>query len=183
MKDFRIWRFLIFFLLFIFTVYLVPNRFSISVVDAPQNYTLFKNTVEHLLWGFITPILMVILCFGLGVFFRTNTTWKCGYYSGLIILVGVDIWYYIQKGYADIPKITLDAIGAGLSLGFIMSGRTKMNSIIGKNITCPECGANGYHIDRLGEGKYAVKCFRANSKKHQRIVQLSQDTLGDLEKR
>lgn len=50
-----------------------------------------------------------------------------------------------------------------------------------KNLKCPICQANAYHIDRLENGKYAIRCLRANSKEHQRVVKPEQDTLNDLE--
>lgn len=50
-----------------------------------------------------------------------------------------------------------------------------------KNIKCPVCGANGYHIDRLENGEYAIRCMKANNKNHQRIIKPEKDTLNDLE--
>jgi hypothetical protein len=29
-----------------------------------------------------------------------------------------------------------------------------------KNIACPKCGANAFHLHRLSDGKYVVKCMR-----------------------
>jgi len=49
-----------------------------------------------------------------------------------------------------------------------------------KNIKCPICQANAYHIDRLSNGEYAIRCVKANNKNHQRVIRQEQDNLKDL---
>lgn len=47
-----------------------------------------------------------------------------------------------------------------------------------KNIYCHKCGANAFHIHRISNGKYLLKCMRADG--HEREFKLDNDTLREL---
>ncbi len=52
--------------------------------------------------------------------------------------------------------------------------------IMEKNINCPDCNANAFHIHRVSNGKYILKCMRSDG--HEREIELKEDTLADLRK-
>ena len=47
-----------------------------------------------------------------------------------------------------------------------------------KNIKCPLCHANAFHIDRVENGKYILKCLTKES--CSREINLEEDNLIDL---
>lgn len=122
------WRYWIFFITFIFTSFLGYNRFINNV----KYDFLFRNYIEHLMWGWMLPLLLVIFCIGISAFTKCDKIfWKTGYILAIIIFVIVAIGYYTSKlinnffNSIDLFKILIDIIGFGLGSWFVMSGRTK----------------------------------------------------------
>lgn len=48
-----------------------------------------------------------------------------------------------------------------------------------KNLKCPKCKANAFHIDRNEDGTYTIKCMR--SIPCERKIKLEEDTLCYLQ--
>ena len=48
------------------------------------------------------------------------------------------------------------------------------------NIWCPTCEENAFHIDKISNGNYIIRCM--SSSRCQREIRLEEDTLADLKK-
>ena len=51
-----------------------------------------------------------------------------------------------------------------------------------KNIRCPDCNANAFHINRIEDGIYEIMCVTGSGKEHPKRVELATDTLENLRK-
>jgi len=135
------WRFWTFFYMFIITVILCFNRFSFVIKDNVKFDFFFRNFLEHIAYGFMLPILTVILFLGIATFLRTKiNSWKIGYAAGIFIFIIVGIYYYSIRiygntfGLIDIYKIVLDFVSFIFGSWYIISGRTKENNARDKKV-------------------------------------------------